>query len=583
MSVEQAEKTLIMANAGYQLGNDYQTLNTLISQYNELANKNAVEVNTLSEAWQNSASMAKQANLAITDYNALITVAGNVSQKEGSELGNALRTWFMRLQGVTDNVDTLEEDVSKVDKVLSELGIQLKKSPTEFKPIMESITAIASKYKELGETGQTIKQSEMLEAMAGKYRANIIAGVLNNFDQVNKAIQDQENSFQSAEKENSRYMESITAKVGALKAEWELFSSNLLDSNLIKGIIDFGRILLKITDNELTKFILTVGSVTLIAWGVSAAIQAIGKSALGTAIGVFALDTAQKGLLVTSKALFATLAVNPLFWVAAATATIYGIVKVFDIFTVSVEEQKQKVEELTEKYNSLKDKITELSNIKNPTESQKRNLDLLEREKQLQEDLLKIEKERLVRKEIFGEGVWGKGISAKIKENIKLVSEYSGWIDNTEKQIEFWQNLGESADIDIAHLQDLKDQTVELESELLSQRQIIADSIDIYGNNPPKELKDLLTSIDDILPSLKEMNGVVSESPENIASFDDYLKKLNATATLATETLSSLSSELSTYDEILEKLSSGQDIYVDDIIKWLDLIAYLYLQKIFAI
>jgi TP901 family phage tail tape measure protein len=222
ISAETAQQTLIMANAGYQLGNDYQVLNTLISQFNELANKNAIEVDTLTGAWQNSANIAKQAKLSIEDYNAMITVAGSVTQKSGDEIGNGLKTILMRLQGVTDGAETLDEDVSKVDRVLSDLGIQIKKSPTEFRPAMQVLSEISAKYKELGKSGETVKQSELLETLAGKYRANILAGILNNFDQINKAVNDQTNSYQSAENENSRYMESIEAKTKSLQAQWEL-------------------------------------------------------------------------------------------------------------------------------------------------------------------------------------------------------------------------------------------------------------------------------------------------------------------------------------------------------------------------
>jgi hypothetical protein len=89
LTTENAQETLIAANAGYQLGNNYERLNLLISQFNELANKNAIEVNTLTDSWKASASIANQARLSVEQYNALITVAGSATQKSGSEIGNA--------------------------------------------------------------------------------------------------------------------------------------------------------------------------------------------------------------------------------------------------------------------------------------------------------------------------------------------------------------------------------------------------------------------------------------------------------------------------------------------------------------
>jgi TP901 family phage tail tape measure protein len=351
-----------MANAGYQLGNNYKVLNTLISEFNELANKYPIEVDTLAQAWQNSANIAKQANLSIEDYNALITVAGSVTQKSGDEIGNGLKTVLMRLQGVTDGAETLEEDVSKVDKVLSGLGIQIKKTPTEFRPAMDALTEIAAKYKELGDTGQTVKQAEMLETLAGKYRANILAGILNNFDQINQAIKDQANSYQSAENENARYMSSIQAKTKALQAQWELFASRTLNSDLIKGIVDIGKALVQFLDNDIVRFISGIGILTGSLLGLKAIFTGISKSTLGTAIGVFALDVAEKGLIATTKTLTATLLASPLFWVVAGATVIYGIVQAVDALTVTVEEQREKVNELSEAYNSLKSDLSGLQN-----------------------------------------------------------------------------------------------------------------------------------------------------------------------------------------------------------------------------
>ena len=374
ISTEVAEKTLIMANAGYQLGNDYKTLNTLISQFNELANRNAIEVNTLSEAWQVSASVAKQAKLNIEDYNALITVAGSTSQRSGREIGNALRTWLMRLQGVTDGTDTLEEDVSKVDKVLGELGIQLRRTPTEFRPAMEVITEIAAKYRELGEAGETVKQSELLEALAGKYRANIVAGVLSNFDDISKALDDQTNSFMSAEKENSRYMDSIQARTKALQAQWELFASKTLDSSVIKSVVELGKVLVQVLDSGFVRFISTTALLTAGIYGLGIGIKALGKSTIGTALGVAALDLAQKGLLATTKELWATLSVSPLFWITAAVVAVQGLVSIFDALNVTIEEQKQKIEDAQQAYNKTK---TEIQSLNTELETTKQRIDEL--------------------------------------------------------------------------------------------------------------------------------------------------------------------------------------------------------------
>lgn len=557
ISTETAQKTLIMANAGYQLGNDYKALNALISQFNELANRNAIDVQFLAEGWQNSANIAKQAKLSIEDYNAILTVAGSVTQKSGAEVGNALRTWLMRLQGVTDGTDTLEEDISKVDKVLDELGIQIRKSPTEFKPAMESIAEIAAKYRELGEAGNTVKQSEMLEAMAGKYRANVVAGILDNFEQIDKALQDQADSFMSAEKENARYLDSIEAKTGALRAQWELFASKTLDSSIIKFFVDLARMVVKLADNDFARLI---GAITLLGVGFAGlqkALTIMQRGIRNTWLEIVALDIAEKGLAATTKALTTSMLASPLFWVAAGTTAIYLLVKAIDAVTVSVEEQREKVERLTEEYNALKDEIARLRNMDELTESQEAYLELLEREKVIQEELLRIEQERLMKKEVFGEGVWGKGIAGDIEREVQSLQNLEDTIANIHNLIKQYQDDGYDTSILFEQLDDAKERAVKLEQTLIEQKKTIQEYMDIFGED--EALVGLMDKIDGMLPRVQELNGTLGDTSgakDQADALSDLSKETEALAEKQKELQEAFDASIKSYQDVTDKIKS---------------------------
>jgi hypothetical protein len=147
------------------------------------------------------------------------------------------KTILMRLQGVSDGTDTLEEDIGKAEEALNSIGIAVRKTPTEWRPAMDVLTEFAQKYKELGQQGKTVEQSYITEALAGKYRANILAGTLQNFDQIKKALEDQVGAMGSAERENARYMDSIQARTKALRATWEQFATNIINSDWVKNIV----------------------------------------------------------------------------------------------------------------------------------------------------------------------------------------------------------------------------------------------------------------------------------------------------------------------------------------------------------
>lgn len=93
---------------------------------------------------------------------------------------------------------------------------------------------------------------------------------MTNFDIARKATQTALNSDGSAEKENEKYMESISGKMGAFKAQFQEFSSTLLSTDVFKTFVDSGTDFL----NILTKLADVGGGIPLI-FGGAAVVKAI--------------------------------------------------------------------------------------------------------------------------------------------------------------------------------------------------------------------------------------------------------------------------------------------------------------------
>ena len=58
------------------------------------------------------------------------------------------------------------------------------------------------------------------------------------------------NSAGSAVQENEKYMNSLTAKVSQFKSAWEALSNSVVNSDLVKGIINLGTGVLKILNTD---------------------------------------------------------------------------------------------------------------------------------------------------------------------------------------------------------------------------------------------------------------------------------------------------------------------------------------------
>lgn len=88
---------------------------------------------------------------------------------------------------------------------------------------------------------------------------------MTNFDIAQDALQTSLDSSGSAMKEHEKAMQSIEQKLNTLKAAWQSFSQTFMDSDLLKGGIDFLRILVETLDKLIDNFGLlgTIGLGTL--------------------------------------------------------------------------------------------------------------------------------------------------------------------------------------------------------------------------------------------------------------------------------------------------------------------------------
>lgn len=91
---------------------------------------------------------------------------------------------------------------------------------------------------------------------------------MGNFDTARVATETAINSTGSAMKENERYMESLSGKIGQFKAQFQEFSVIAMDTDFLKGIVDGGTKALDI----FTKLLDTLGVIPT-ALGVIGAVK----------------------------------------------------------------------------------------------------------------------------------------------------------------------------------------------------------------------------------------------------------------------------------------------------------------------
>jgi DNA repair exonuclease SbcCD ATPase subunit len=113
-------------------------------------------------------------------------------------------------------------------------GVDLTDTNGQFRSTYDILLGISKVW----DTLDTKQQALLLENIAGKTQANVLASVLQNAKTLDKAYEKLTDSAGSAEAEQAAYMDSIAGKANALKENFRGIFYDLIDSSAVKGSLD---------------------------------------------------------------------------------------------------------------------------------------------------------------------------------------------------------------------------------------------------------------------------------------------------------------------------------------------------------
>lgn len=188
---------------------------------------------------------------------------------------------------------------------------------------------------------------------------------MSNFSTASEATATAIDSAGSAAKENSRVMEGLEAKTQLLKATFQDLANNVIDSQLVKSLLDLANALLSLLNTPVGTFITQVTLLTGVLWGGTGLIKAMkllpaALAGVGTAAGSAA----------TGITLFGTAINVSLPWLLAISAALAAIIAIapkvsswYKEITNDVDHANEKLEENKTKLENNKQRLEELSKI----------------------------------------------------------------------------------------------------------------------------------------------------------------------------------------------------------------------------
>lgn len=210
---------------------------------NKTGNTMATTNQEIVEMLTRSSAAMSAANNTLKETTALESAAVQIT-RNAETTGTAFRTISMRIRGYDEETEeyigNIEElsgkiaDLTKTAKTPGGLSLFTDASKTEYKSTYQILKEISEIYKDLSDADQ----ATLLETLAGKRGGQVLAGILSNFSEVERAMKNMEESAGSADAEMSIIEESITFKINKLKETWVGVLQELIDNGMLGKLFD---------------------------------------------------------------------------------------------------------------------------------------------------------------------------------------------------------------------------------------------------------------------------------------------------------------------------------------------------------
>ena len=223
---------------------------SIVDKLNAVSNNYSVSNSDLAIGLTKSAAALQTLGNTQDEVMGLLTAGTEQLTGQASKVGKGLQTIGINIAKVATEAGELSYEVGNTTKTISLLD----EATGDMRSTFDVLSDIAKDWDNMTDAQQTA----ISNALAGKTRFDVFAAVMTRFDDAISATTTSMNSFGSAEAENAKYMESMSAKIALLKQQ---FQELVLGDG---GLEKVGKIFLDLSINTL-KLVNDLGGLKTIA------------------------------------------------------------------------------------------------------------------------------------------------------------------------------------------------------------------------------------------------------------------------------------------------------------------------------
>ena len=157
-------------------------------------------------------------------------------------------------EGMASSVSELRQEI--LDLTGQRVDIQI--DDDTFKSTYQILQELSEVWDDLTD----VSQANILEMVGGKRNANVVSALIEDFSIAEKALQTASNAAGSALAENEKHLSSIEGKISKFKAAWQALSQTIVNSDLVKVVVDIGTAMVKAADSA-ANFVGATGALAL--------------------------------------------------------------------------------------------------------------------------------------------------------------------------------------------------------------------------------------------------------------------------------------------------------------------------------
>ena len=253
-----------------------------------------------------------------------------------------------RSSQVARGLNTIAANIVKQKGLLAEYGIEVEDSNGNLKSTYDVLRELKPQWDKMTDA----ERNAVGVTLAGKNQYRVLASIMQNFSHAVDATNTALHSSGSAMEENAAYMESLEARTTKIQALFQQLSQTVVDSNLVKGILDIAGALLQIANTDIgsviTQFVLLSGVLTGIT----------GMIIKGFGITSITLGQMFPYILAITGALVGVLGTIDL---VKKRLQEKAELKTFDGVNEKIQESEEKISEYDNKLKEARDKLNELN------------------------------------------------------------------------------------------------------------------------------------------------------------------------------------------------------------------------------